>query len=273
MKSVGIALGGGGARGLCHIQFLKTLDEMNIKPTIISGTSIGAIIGAFYAAGLSGLKIEEILNNLNLLDYGKFFDFTLFSNTGIIKGNAFENFIAKHLPVDKFEDLAIPLKIVATNFWKREQVVFDSGYIIPAIRASISVPGIFDPVKINDVVLTDGGATNPVPFDIIADKCDINIAIDVSGKANPKSKSKIPSISECVLTSFHIMEKAVVENKMKLVKPDIFIKPNLYDIQLMEFHKSKEILKSVEPNLNLFKDLLNEKIYPKKKYFNFMHKK
>jgi NTE family protein len=264
MKSVGIALGGGGARGLCHIKFLEVLDELDIKPKIISGTSIGSIIGAFYACGMKAEQIENLLQEINLINLSKIIDINFFAAKGLIRGNAFEAFLEELLPIKKFEDLSIPLKIVATNFWKREQIVFDSGDIIPAIRASISVPGIFSPVKIDDVVLTDGGSTNPVPFDIIYNNCDFSIAIDVSGKANPRSKKKIPTISQAVLTSFHTMEKAVVENKLKIRKPDIFIKPNLYDIELMEFYKYQEILDSVDEDANIFKQDLIKSLKEKK---------
>ena len=263
MKSVGIALGGGGARGLCHIKFLEVIDELDIKPKIISGTSMGSIIGAFYACGMKAERIEAMIKNMNLIDFSKMIDINLFASKGLIRGKAFEDFLEDILPIKRFEELPIPLKIVATNFWKREQIVFDSGDIIPAIRASISVPGIFSPMKIGDIVLTDGGSTNPVPFDIIYNHCDFTIAIDVSGKANPKSKKKIPTISQAVLTSFHTMEKAVVENKLKIRKPDIFIKPNLYDIELMEFHKYQEILDSVENDTAIFKNELN-KVFNKK---------
>jgi NTE family protein len=266
MKKIGIALGGGGARGLAHIRFLSVLDEMSVSPAIISGTSIGAIVGAFYACGMEAKRIEEMLDKINLLDFSKMIDVNFFSNKGLLRGKAFEDFLEENLPIKKFEDLRIPLKIVATNFWKREAVIFDSGDLIPAIRASISVPGVFSPVKIGDVILTDGGATNPVPFDIIQDDCDLNIAIDVSGMASPEDKDKIPNINQCVLTSFHIMEKAVVENKLKMVKPDIFIKPKLYDIELMEFHKYKEILKSVEEDVNAMRQQL-AKLLDKKNFF------
>ena len=268
MKKVGIALGGGGARGISHIKFLQVLDECNIKPSIISGTSIGAIIGAFYASGMNGKRIEEILNKFNLLEMSKLIDISFFSSSGLIRGKYFEEFLEETLPIKKFENLPIPLKIVATNFWKREQIIFDSGDIIPAIRASISVPGIFDPVKIGDTILIDGGMTNPVPFDIIRNECDFCIAIDVSGKASPKSKNSLPSISQAVLTSFHIMEKALVENKLKIFKPDIFIKPDLFDIELMDFHKYPEILKSVQnDSINFRKDLENSLL--KKSIFSF----
>ncbi|MFO7896707.1 MAG: patatin-like phospholipase family protein [Candidatus Cloacimonadales bacterium] len=268
MKKIGIALGGGGARGLSHIKFLEVLDELGAQPSIISGTSIGAIVGAFYASGMEAKRIEEILDKINLLDFSKMIDLNFFSNKGMLKGKAFEDFLEEMLPIKKFEDLRIPLKIVATNFWKRESIVFDSGDLIPAIRASISVPGIFSPVKIGDVVLTDGGATNPVPFDIILDDCELCIAVDVSGMASPDNKDKIPNINQCVLTTFHIMEKSVVENKLKMVKPDIYLKPKLYDVELMEFHKYKEILKSVQEDSERLRVELTRLLEKKNFFFN-----
>ncbi|MFO7889983.1 MAG: patatin-like phospholipase family protein [bacterium] len=265
MKKIGIALGGGGARGLCHIEFLKALDELELKPVIISGTSIGAIIGSFYAAGVSGEEMEKLTEKVSLLDIRKMVDFNILNNQGLIKGKGVIDFIDKHLPIKKFEELTIPLKIVACEFWNRKEYIFHQGDILPAIRASISIPGIFSPVVINDTVLIDGGIVNPVPMNVIRKDCDILIAIDVTGTNQPPQKNPKPSIFESVTISFQIMESAFVENQIIYYKPEIYIKPKLVNIQIFDFHKNRKIIESVSDDVKEFKNNLSNIINKKSK--------
>ena len=146
-KRIGLALGGGGARGICHIAFLKVMDEMGIRPNAIAGTSIGAIIGGFYAAGVSGLEMEQELANIGLRNlYKMAMDFSLFSQSAILKGKGVEEYLLEKIPFKTFEELIIPLKVVATDFWNRREVVFESGDLIGAIRASMAMPAFFEPV-------------------------------------------------------------------------------------------------------------------------------
>ncbi|MEJ2627390.1 MAG: patatin-like phospholipase family protein [bacterium] len=270
MQKIGVALGGGGARGLCHIEFIKALDELELKPSIISGTSIGAIIGSFYAAGVSGEEMEELTEKVSLLDIRKMVDLNILSNQGLIKGKGVIDFIDKHLPVKKFEDLPIPLKIIACEFWNRKEYLFQKGEILPAIRASISIPGIFEPVMINNTVLVDGGIINPVPMNAIRKDCDILIAIDVTGTNEPPKKHPKPSILESVTISFQIMESAFVENQIANFKPEIYIKPKLVNVQIFDFHKNRKILESVSDDVKEFKKKLSNLV--NKKPAGFMQK-
>jgi NTE family protein len=257
MKTIGLALGGGGARGLCHIDFCMALDEMGLKPCIISGTSIGSIAGGFYAAGVSGSGMEEILNQIGLREISKMIDFSILHPSGLVKGKGVTDFLSEHLPAKTFEELTIPLKVVATDYWRRKEVVFKSGDLVPAIRASISIPGIFKPVKIQQRVLIDGGAVNPLPFDIIRDECDILIAIDVSGTSVPSRKHPVPSMFESIMTTYHIMENALLEKKIEFNQPD----------------KEESIRRSVKPDVERFKRELDailnqpESLVEKKKRF------
>jgi len=260
MKKIGLALGGGGARGLCHIEFCRALDDMGLQPSIISGTSIGSIIGGFYASGMSGAAMKALAGEIGLLDYGKMIDLSLRSHSGIVKGKRVAEFFEKHLPVKTFEELKIPLKVVATDFWKRQQVVFQSGKLIPAIRASISIPALFEPVKIDGIVMIDGGAINPLPYDIIRNECDLLIAIDVSGTTMPSKNHPLPTIFESIMNTFHIIESALIENKMKLLQPDVYIKPALENIQILDFHRQKEIMDSVKDDVAMFKEELEKRI-------------
>ncbi len=255
---IGLALGGGGAKGLSHIAFIKALDEMGLKPSIIAGTSIGAALGAFYASGMSGLEIENKLEEIEFLDIAKMFDVGLLTNPAMLKGNGVEEFLYENIPVRRFEELEIPLKIVAADFWRREQVVFDSGEIVPAIRASISLPALFVPVLWKDTVLIDGGAVNPLPYDIIREQCDVLIAIDVSGEKRPPADAPMPDMFESILSSFQIMQASIVSAKMENSRPDIYIKPSLENFRILEFYRYDEIMEGVKADVERFKSELDK---------------
>ncbi|MFC1853569.1 patatin-like phospholipase family protein, partial [candidate division CSSED10-310 bacterium] len=238
------------------IEFIKALDEMGLKPAIISGTSIGAIIGAFYAAGISGLEMENYVKEIKFKDLYKMIDLSLIKNSAVLKGDGVEEFLTSKIPIHDFEALPIPLKIVATDFWKRDEVIIESGQIIPAVRASISLPAMFKPVELQGRVLIDGGAVNPLPYDIIRDQCDILIAIDVSGEKIPDEDNSVPKMFECILSTFQIMQTSIVESKMALSKPDIYIKPVLRNIRVLDFHRYKEIMEGVQEDVLVFKKKL-----------------
>jgi len=309
MKKIGLTLGGGGARGICHIEFLKVLDEMNLKPSIISGTSIGAIIGAFYASGLSGKEINDILDTIDISkkstnkgiplsrkeghkleklveekitdikEYYKKFDhihkminISFFKNTSFLSGKGIEKFFEENLPVKTFEELKIPLKIVATDYWKQKQVIFNTGDLIPAIRASMSIPAVFEPVIIDDMVLIDGGITNNLPYDIIQDECDITIAIDVSGNLSIPKKVKAPNLFDNIMNSFEILQDSVIKYQMKIKTPDIYIKPELKDVGILDFHKAYEILGSVKYDVVQLRKELEEKIQKKSRIMELKDK-
>ncbi|OGP55831.1 MAG: hypothetical protein A2Y65_01910 [Deltaproteobacteria bacterium RBG_13_52_11] len=252
-KKIGLVLGGGGAKGLCHIAFLKALDEMGLQPSVIAGTSIGAIIGGFYAAGVSGAQMEDILRKVRVSDIQKMLDISGPLASAFLKGKGVERFFHKHIPARRFEELKIPLKIVATDFWRRKEVIFESGELIPAVRASMSIPGLFKPVKIGATVLVDGGAVNPLPYDTIRKECDILIAIDVSGAKAPLGQDHMPSFIESIMSTFQIMQASIVENKMRISRPDIYIKPDLKNIRVLEFYRYDEIMGGVKDDVEQFK--------------------
>ncbi len=270
MQCIGLTLGSGGARGLCLAGYLKVLDELNIRPHIISGTSIGAIIGAAYASGMSGVEIEKIIKNFNLKDLTGLFDIAFFNESSLLKGNAVMEFLDRTIPANIFEELQIPMKIVATDFWNREEVIFDSGDLIAAVRASISLPAVFEPVRYNNQVLIDGGATNPLPYDIIRDQCDFLIAIDVSGIRVPFKKYPIPNMFQSSLSTFEIAQESIIVNKEKICKPDLLISPPLENIELLDFHRIKTILQSAEKDVQQFKMILPQTLqkFQKRNWLN-----
>ena len=266
-QRIGLALGGGGARGLCHIAFIKALDEMGLCPSIIAGTSIGAIIGGFYAAGMNGRKMERLLKSIGLREIRKLVDFNI-HGTAMLKGRGVEKFLDKHLPVHTFEELDIPLKVTTTEFWSREQIVIESGELAAAIRASMSLPALFDPVDVDGHVLIDGGAVNPLPYDLIRDNCDLLIAIDVLGTRLPKPGRQTPRMIVSILSTFDIMEAAIVEAKFKTSQPDIYVRPLLANVELLEFHRASAIIRSVKDDVKRFRTDV-EKALQKKRFMWF----
>lgn len=269
MKKIGLVLGGGGARGLCHIEFLKVLDELGLKPSIISGTSMGAIIGAMYAAGMSGNDISDLLRKINFKVLLKMLDFSILSRKSLIKGKGVEEFLKTHIPAETFEELNIPLKIVATDFWRRTDIVFDSGELIPAIRSSIAIPALFEPVVVEDRVLVDGGISNNLPIDVVRKECDILIAIDVSGKKTVPIKPKIPSWFDNIMDTFVILQSSVIEYQLKIYRPEIYIKPDLIDFDILDFEKADKILFSVQGDVAKFKDEITKSIKSIKSFLPF----
>lgn len=264
MKTVGLALGGGGARGMAHIVYLKALEELGIKPTIIAGTSIGAIIGAMFAAGINADEMADIVSKFNLLNIGKLVDFSFFQPSGLIKGDKVMDFLKEHIKASVFEELDIPLKIVAADFWERKQVVAESGELIPAIRASMSIPGIFNPYVKDGQVLIDGGVINPLPYHIIRNDCDVLIAIDVTGFRVPPSSDKIvPNAFQCTMEAIDIAQVAIIERQLRNLKPNIYVRPKLINIEIMDFPKSKEILESCQKEKEPFKRLVEKAMKPR----------
>jgi NTE family protein len=257
--SIGISFGAGGARGLAHLLMIEALDELGVKPSIISGSSIGAVVGAFYAAGFSGKEMRGILDQLINPKSDSVFDFLLksdivkmftmfdpqFIRSGFIKGEKFQNYMKNHLKVSRFEELKIPLMIVATDYWKKEAVIFEKGDLIQPIKASYSLPGLFTPVKIKNRILIDGGAVNPLPFDLIMDKCDITIAIDVTA-FKAQNESEIPPTFDSVFTTYQTMQNSIIKERLKFLRPNIYIRPEIFDVRVFDFVKADLIFKQAE---------------------------
>ena len=258
-RSIGIAFGAGGARGIAHLLMIEALDELGVKPSIISGSSIGAVVGAFYAAGFSAKEMREILDQLINPKSDSVFDFLLksdivkmftmfdpqFIRSGFIKGEKFQNYMKAHLQISRFEELKIPLKIVATDYWKKEAVIFEKGDLIQPIKASYSLPGLFTPVKIKNRILIDGGAVNPLPFDLIMDKCDITIAIDVTA-FKAQNESEIPPTFDSVFTTYQTMQNSIIKERLKFLRPDIYIRPEIFNVRVFDFVKADLIFKQAE---------------------------
>jgi len=176
---IGLALGSGGLKGLAHIGVIKILEENNIPIDFISGSSIGAMVGGFYASGLSIKEIEKIALSTNWRQVFSIL-FDPYLKQGLISGEKIKIFIENYINGKKFEDCKIPFAAVATDLKTGDIVVLNKGEMSEAIRASISIPLIFKPVEINGKILSDGGLSVPVPVKIVKNMgADIVIAVNL----------------------------------------------------------------------------------------------
>ena len=273
MTKIGLALGGGGAKGLAHILIFEVLEELGLRPSFITGTSIGAIAGAMYASGASAAELRTGVEELSSrkepaiktkrLDLGwfQFLEPTVEAGS-MLKADKFLDSLVDDMGVTTFEKLDIPLKVVAADFWNRQQVVFDKGPLRKAIRASMSLPGIFTPVVDGGRVLVDGGAVNPVPYDLLPDDCDLTIAVDVMGTREPKERLA-PGLMDSIFNTYQIMEHSILAEKMKQNPPDILVSPQIQGIKVLEFWKTEDIFKQAAPAIEQFKRDLEAKLEDK----------
>ncbi|MCK4653333.1 MAG: patatin-like phospholipase family protein [Candidatus Cloacimonetes bacterium] len=183
-KKVGLVLGCGGAKGLSHIGVIKFLEEMEIKIDFIAGTSIGALIGGAYASGLSIKELEDIALETDLTSTAKFFS-PGFGKSGLVTGSKVQEFLISKLGNKNIENLKIPFVAVATDIITGQEILFNKGDLVEAIRSSISIPVVFQPVIWNNIILVDGGLVNPVPIDVARKMgADHIIAVNVLSSKN-----------------------------------------------------------------------------------------
>jgi NTE family protein len=251
---VGLALGGGGAKGFAHIPYIKAIEELGIEISCVSGTSMGAIIGAFYAAGMTAGDMIALVENLGIRETIRLAAPTSIK-TGLTDGKKVEKFFSDNLPVQCFEELKIPLKISATDYWGKKEHVFESGELVPAIRSSISLPGIFQPYLYNGKLFLDGGIVNPVPFDLVAG-ADFIITIDVLNEN--LDNGKVPGPIDALFGSYHIMKEYIMRYKDCENRAGLLCSPDLTNFNVLAFHKSKEIIASVEKDVEQFKEKISK---------------
>jgi NTE family protein len=257
---IGLALGGGGARGLAHILMLEAFDELGIRPSVIAGTSIGAIYGAAYASGISGRDLRahtvEVLSQRFSLMRDLFAAraqpmqrlLNLFSApAALFNADALLDLILPKGTKTDFCELQIPLMIIASDFYDQEAAVFSDGPLRSAVAASMALPAVFEPVIVNGRAMIDGGLTNPLPFDLLAGSCDIVVAIDVSGTPMPNPKRDHPSALEALFASAFLFERSIIREKLKSSQPDILVHAGTGQYQALEFLKFAEILRAAEP--------------------------
>jgi NTE family protein len=236
-----------------------------------TGTSIGALVGACYAAGLSGKDLRRhvialahdraetwrrlitaragTLANLFAMGFG--------SATLIDAEKMCERFLPETLPQD-FADLQIPLVVIATDLYRRTQMAFSTGVLRPTLAASIALPTVVRPVVVDERVFIDGGATNPLPFDHLRGRADVVVAVDISGAPN-ESRRDIPNPWECMLTTVLVMGNAITNEKLKHGNaPDLMIRPNVGLFRTLDFFHASAILRAAEPCKDEVKARLGE---------------
>jgi NTE family protein len=268
--TIGLALGGGGARGLAHIAMLEAFDELGIRPNVIAGTSIGAVYGAAYASGISGRDLREHTRYILSQRFGLIRDlfvrraqpFSQFLNlfgarNAILDPLAVLDMILPNEVKETFADCEIPLKIVASDFYDQEQKVFTDGRLRLAVAASMALPVIFQPVIQEGRALIDGGLTNPLPFDLLLPEADIVVAIDVSGAPVPDPRRVAPTAFSALFSSAFLFERTIIKEKLKTRQPDILIYSGTSQFQVLDFLKCDDILTAAEPAKERLKQQLS----------------
>ena len=224
---IALVLGGGAARGFAHIGVIKGLEGQGITPDIIVGTSAGAVVGALYSAGNSGFNLQKIALQMNEGEVG---DWSL-PDRGILKGEALQNFVNRAVNQRPLEKLNRMFAVVATDLQTGEQVVFRTGNTGMAVRASSSVPGVFQPVNINGHEYVDGGLTSPVAVRVAKNLgADFVIAVDISARP---SYGKTDSSIDVLLQTFAIMQQSI--SRSELAEASVVIRPNLPDVKRTDF--------------------------------------
>ena len=256
---IGLALGGGASRGIAHIAMLEAFDELGIKPALIVGCSIGALIGAGYAGGMSGAEIRE--HSLRVLSNRVGMARHVFGarqarlreiiSIGGMRSLQLEGhklahvFLPDYLP-QLIENSRIPFKVVATDYERLEEVLISSGSVIEAVGASIAIPGLIAGPRINGRLHVDGGIKNPVPFNHAREGCDFVVAIDVIGR--PKAQvNRNPSNIELAIGSVLIMTRELADQRSKHNPPEIYLAPAVDDFGAGDFFKVREILEAAQP--------------------------
>lgn len=245
---VGLALGGGGARGLAHIGVLKFLRAKGVKIDMVAGVSMGAFMAAYYSLGLDLDKLEkEAVSFTKTKAIRKLMDLAP-SGRAILKGQKAQKFIAELLGGNRdFKEAKIPLTIVATNLSDGREVILKKGSINQAILASISVPGIFPPVEINNNYLIDGGVVNPTPVDAVKKMgADIVIGVDLIMKRDVRIKE--PNLVVTLLSAYEIIRTQVIKYNLAKMGPGVaLIKPkNMGAIDSFRFYDIAKFIKAGE---------------------------
>lgn len=234
---LGLALGGGAARGFAHIGVLQVLEEEGIKPQLVVGTSAGSVVAAFYASGKTGSQLTWLAESM---DESQLTDWTLpWVGRGMLRGEALGKYVNSQLNGMKIEEMKIPLGIVATDLQTGDGILFRRGDVATAVRASSAVPSVFEPVRISGKDYVDGGLVSPVPVRYAKQMgAQYIIAVDISSRPED---AKTTDIFKVLLQTFSIMGKSI--SQLELTQADVVVRPLLPDVGSAEFSARK---KSIE---------------------------
>ena len=265
-KKIGLALGGGGARGLAHIGVIKALVENGIDISFIAGTSMGALVGGWYAATKDINALENIFSNVSKDEINMFTKILKKRDGGSlrVKDHIFTDFLGDTLKRANIENLKIPFWAVATDIKNGDEVVIKKGNLLEAIRASAALPIVFNPVAFDDRLLMDGGFSNPVPADVVKQMgAECVIAVDISSKwldfsEKPFNWTRLPSLISNVLDA-----AAYQLSKSALESADIVLRPLVLNFGWFDFRQPGEIIRAGirETKINI-KDIFAKTGYP-----------
>ncbi len=253
-KKIGLALGGGAARGIAHIPLLEAIDELGVTPTKIAGTSIGALVGSAYASGITGKELREHTTAVlaNKMDAarrlfkhpkGSIFDLVNFSFRRPTQVDGL-NLTYLALPegvVENVQDTKIDFTVTATDFYTSSEIAIKTGPLREAVAASIAIPGVIEAPDINKRLVIDGAMANPVPMSHVNEGVDILIAIDVTGGPIEKD-GKRPGYTDLALGVSQIMQHAITRLHLEKYQPDIYLAPPVDPFRAFDFFKVEEIL-------------------------------
>jgi len=259
---IGVALGSGAARGLAHIAYIEALDDLGLTPSIIVGSSIGALIGSGWANGMTGAELREhalsVLGSLQQiastywtrgrLSLGRVLDTGLqVDSEGVTHA-----FLPEGFP-DDFAELKLPFLAVATDYYAWREVVLTTGSLRLAIAASMAIPSLFRPVAANGTYFLDGGVTNPLPISHIVGKCDVMIGVDVQRSPDPTLAVRQPSPFDAAVVATEIMSQRLVDTAVATHRPDVYVHAEVGPIGGSEFWRVREILDHAEAGKDPFK--------------------
>ncbi len=295
---VGLALGGGAAFGLAHVGVIKVLEREGLAIDMVSASSMGALVGAMWAIGLSGKRIEEIMMEYSN-DKKKVFRLLVdpcFPKLSLVKGGRIRDFLNKHLGDKTFRDTKFPFKIVACNLTKREEFVFSSGKLVDAVMASIAIPGVYAPAQIKGDIIIDGGIAEPVPIgtlvkmgikkiiavNVLPSPRDVAISRETTSKrheeeswevkkkgifgrisyiiGNRFSRALWPNILDIIVSSIQTLEYTIAESDCQ--KADVVVNPIVPGVEWFEFFKVDALIKKgeseAENSLSSIRNIINE---------------
>jgi NTE family protein len=274
---VGLALGGGAARGWAHVGVIRTLEQAGIRADVVCGTSIGALVGAAYAAGELD-RFERWVLGMGITDVVGFMDLSL--GGGLLKGDRVMEFFRRNFADHPIDQLALPFGSVATALNTGAEVWLRDGSTVDAVRASIALPGFLTPVVRDGAVLVDGGLVNPVPVSLArAMGAEFVIAVDLNsdrrgsreddvaaatlpdslvgewiGKlqqkfaglfpAKPADQFKLPSMQDVLFTSIDIMQDRITRSRLAGEPPDCLVAPRLAHLHIFDFHRAKDAIEA-----------------------------
>ena len=265
-RKLGLVLGSGSARGWAHIGVIRELADAGYAPDIVCGCSIGAFVGAGYANGDLD-KMEQWTRSLTSQEVLKLLDVSL--SGGLIKGDKLLSFFERHFVDRSFSELPMPFACVATDLASGKEVLLREGSVAMALRASIALPGLFRPVPRDGQLLVDGGLVNPVPVAIARTLgADVVIAVDLGsdivGRALRKAapgestwvglkqnlaerfgigdRGELPSMASVLVTSIHIMQTHIAQNRRATEPADVLLLPRLANLALMDYHRADEAI-------------------------------